>query len=81
LTVKSWDANAKSLNLLDSVGLMVYENADSLKYVDLYTGERCAKQNSCPLCTSAKVGSPCSKVPKNQIVGGLAGGASQASIN
>lgn len=42
LTVKSWTNTAQSNNLLDSVGIMVYENADSLKYVDLYTGDRCA---------------------------------------
>ena len=81
MTVKSWSATGKNSNLLDSVGLMVYENADSLLYVDHYTGEKCANQGSGPLCASSQVGSPCSKVPRTHVIGGLGGDASQKSIN
>ena len=81
MTVKSWSATGKNSNLLDSVGLMVYENADSLLFVDHYTGEKCANQGSCPLCASSQVGSPCSNVPRTHVIGGLGGDATQNSIN
>lgn len=80
IVVNSWKADGTNNNLIDSVGIMVYSDTQSLKWVGQYTGQSCSS-GSCPLCSSAKVGSPCSKVPKRQVLGGLGGNASQNDVN
>jgi hypothetical protein len=34
---ESWDANGRSFNLADTIGLMVYSGCDSLNWVKDYT--------------------------------------------
>jgi hypothetical protein len=63
ITVNSWKKDGTSSNLIDAVGIMTYKGTQSLKSVGQYTGSLC-KPGDCALCESAKVKTPCSKVPK-----------------
>lgn len=77
LTVKSWNAQGQNTGLLNSLGLMVYSAHDSLQYVNQY---RCTA-SWCALCDNAEVSSPCSVVPRNQLIAGLDGGSSQGDVD
>jgi hypothetical protein len=63
LTVNSWRADGTSNNLLDSIGIMVYKDTDSLNWVAEYTGEK-STPHWCALSSNAQVASQSSKVPK-----------------
>ncbi len=80
ITVNSWKQDGTSTNLLDTIGIMVYQDTQSLNWLGQYTGDSCSS-GWCALCSDAKVATPCSKVPKKSLVGGLGGDANQASIN
>jgi hypothetical protein len=62
-TVNSWRADGNSNNLLDSIGIMVYKDTDSLNWVAEYTGEK-SSVHWCALCSNAKVPNLSCKVPK-----------------
>ena len=80
IVVNSWKVDGTFNNLIDSVGIMVYDDTQSLKWVGQYTGESCTP-GWCALCSNANVGTPCSKVAKKQVIGGLGGNASQQNVN
>ena len=59
----SWDSKGTSANLANSIGLMVYEGTQALKYVDNYA-DGAGKWNGFPITASA---------PKNTILLGAKG--------
>ena len=80
LTVKGWNAQGQSSGLLDSIGLMVYNGADSLNWVGQYSGATCT-QYWCAVCNDAQVATPCTAVPRGKILAGLDGAVQQHDLD